>query len=46
MEIPSVLVELGFISNQQDFNKLVNDKYIEIYAQSIFNGIRDYYSVQ
>ncbi|WP_419961307.1 N-acetylmuramoyl-L-alanine amidase [Psychrobacillus sp. BM2] len=46
MEIPSVLVELGFITNQQDFNKLVNDKYIEIYAQSIFNGIRDYYSIQ
>lgn len=46
MEIPSVLVELGFITNQQDLNKLVNDKYIEIYAQSIFNGIRDYYSIQ
>ncbi|QUG40765.1 N-acetylmuramoyl-L-alanine amidase [Psychrobacillus sp. INOP01] len=46
LEIPSVLVELGFITNQQDLNKLVNDKYIEIYAQSIFNGIRDYYSIQ
>ena len=46
VDMPSVLVELGFITNQKDFNKLVDDKYVEIYAQSIYNGIRDYYSVK
>ncbi|MBD8038812.1 N-acetylmuramoyl-L-alanine amidase [Solibacillus sp. A46] len=43
MIIPSVLVELGFISNAEDRKKLVDDKYVEIYAQSIYNGIVDYY---
>lgn len=43
MMIPSVLVELGFISNSADRAKLVSDKYVEIYAQSIYNGIVDYY---
>ncbi|MGN7477261.1 N-acetylmuramoyl-L-alanine amidase [Solibacillus silvestris] len=43
MLIPSVLVELGFISNAEDRKKLINDKYVEIYAQSIYNGIVDYY---
>ena len=44
VDMPSVLVELGFISNAQDFDKLVNDKYLEIYATSIYNGIVSYYS--
>ncbi len=44
VDIPSVLIELGFISNQADFDKLVNSKYQEIYAQSIYNGIVEYYS--
>lgn len=43
MMIPSVLVELGFISNSEDRAKLISDKYVEIYAQSIYNGIVDYY---
>ena len=43
MIIPSVLVELGFISSAEDRKKLINDKYVEIYAQSIYNGIVDYY---
>lgn len=43
MMIPSVLVELGFISNPSDREKLINDKYVEIFAQSIYNGIVDYY---
>lgn len=44
MIIPSVLVELGFLSNSEDRNKLIADKYVEIYAQSIYNGIVDYYT--
>lgn len=43
MMIPSVLVELGFISNTEDRQKLINDKYVEIFAQSIYKGIVDYY---
>lgn len=43
MMIPSVLVELGFISNSEDRAKLISDKYVEIYAQSIYNGVVDYY---
>lgn len=46
MIIPSVLVEVGFISNSQDRAKLVDSKYIEIYADSIYNGIVKYYSKQ
>lgn len=42
--MPAVLVELGFISNESDRNKLMSDAYIEIYAQSIYNGIVKYYS--
>lgn len=44
MIIPSVLVELGFLTNQSDRDKLINDKYAEIFAQSIYNGIVQYYS--
>lgn len=46
MMIPSVLIELGFISNSEDRNKMTADKYVEIFAQSIYNGIVDYYSKQ
>ena len=42
--IPAVLVELGFISNDSDRNKLTNDRYVELYAESIFKGIQQYYS--
>lgn len=41
---PSVLVELGFISNTEDRDKLLNDQYVEIFADSIYNGIVQYYS--
>lgn len=44
--IPAVLVELGFISNDSDRAKLVSDKYVEIYAESIYQGIVQYYSKQ
>ncbi|SOC34878.1 N-acetylmuramoyl-L-alanine amidase [Ureibacillus acetophenoni] len=41
---PSVLVELGFISNQYDRAKLTSPEYQEIYADSIYQGILNYYS--
>lgn len=42
--IPSVLVELGFISNAEDRAKLASPEYHEIFAQAIFQGIYNYYS--
>lgn len=44
LTIPAVLVELGFITNADDRNKLVSDQYVEIFAQSIYNGIVEYYA--
>lgn len=44
MEIPSVLVELGFMTNPNDLKKLTDPKYVEKYATSIYNGIVQYYS--
>ncbi|MER2154640.1 MAG: N-acetylmuramoyl-L-alanine amidase [Solibacillus sp.] len=42
--MPAVLVELGFITNTADREKLVSDEYVEIFAQSIYNGIVQYYT--
>lgn len=42
--IPAVLVELGFLSNTEDRQKLASDEYAEIFAQSIYNGIVEYYT--
>ena len=42
--MPAVLVELGFITNNADREKLVSDEYVEIFAQSIYNGIVQYYT--
>ena len=44
LTIPAVLVELGFVSNAEDRTKLVSDQYVEIFAQSIYNGIVEYYA--
>lgn len=42
--IASVLIELAFISNADDFKKLTSDSYLEIYAESIYQGLVQYYS--
>ncbi len=42
--IPAVLVELGFVTNSADRAKLTDDASIELFAQSIYNGIIKYYS--
>jgi N-acetylmuramoyl-L-alanine amidase len=41
--VPSVLIELGFITNSSDYKKLISDHYQNIFAQSIYNGIVQYY---
>lgn len=43
-DIPSVLVELGFITNSEDLSKLTAAQYQEIYAEAIYRGILNYYS--
>ncbi|WP_394188524.1 N-acetylmuramoyl-L-alanine amidase [Paenisporosarcina quisquiliarum] len=44
MDIPSVLVEMGFMTNPQDLSKLTSPAYVEKFATSIYNGIVQYYS--
>jgi len=42
--VASVLIELAFISNADDFKKLTSDSYLEIFAESIYQGLVQYYS--
>ena len=43
IEIPLVLVECGFLSNEQENSLLKNDSYQDKIAWSIYTGIMDYY---
>lgn len=40
--IPSVLTEIGFISNIEEEKMMINSKYQQIYAKAIFDGIKDF----
>lgn len=40
--VPSILVECGFLSNKDEAEKLASDGYQQKLAQSIFEGICDY----
>lgn len=44
--IPAILVELGFLTNDEDRAKMTNDQYVELFAESIYKGISEYYSKQ
>ncbi|MEZ0535721.1 N-acetylmuramoyl-L-alanine amidase [Caldicellulosiruptoraceae bacterium PP1] len=44
--MPSVLIELGFINNEKDVKTLVDTKYQNIYAQAIYNGIKEYFKIK
>jgi len=44
--VASVLVELGFLTNADDAKKLSNSKYLEIYAEAIYQGLVQYYSAK
>jgi N-acetylmuramoyl-L-alanine amidase len=41
--IPAVLLEMGFLPNKEDREKLVSDQYQEVIAESIYQGIKNYY---
>lgn len=42
--MPSTLVELGFLTNREDANRMKQPGYDDKAAKAIFNGINDYYS--
>jgi N-acetylmuramoyl-L-alanine amidase len=42
-QIPAVLLEMGFLSNKEDREKLVSDQYQSVIAESIYQGIKNYY---
>lgn len=42
-DMPSVLVELGFITNSGDLAKLKSEKYYDLFAEAIYRGIVEYY---
>ncbi|KOP77779.1 N-acetylmuramoyl-L-alanine amidase [Lysinibacillus sp. FJAT-14745] len=44
MLIPSILVELGFLTNSEDRGKMTDDQYAELFADSIYKGISQYYA--
>ncbi|WP_246483983.1 N-acetylmuramoyl-L-alanine amidase [Heyndrickxia vini] len=42
--LAAVLIELGFLSNKEDASKLASDEYSDLAAQSIYQGVLDYYN--
>lgn len=40
--IPSILVEVGFLSNYNDLNNLIDNKYQDRLAEAIVRGIQEY----
>jgi N-acetylmuramoyl-L-alanine amidase len=45
-QMPSVLLECGFISNIQDRDKLLKDQVLRNFASNISKGIANYFSVE
>lgn len=41
-QVPSVLIECGFISNQSDIDNLTNEDYQKQYCLAVLNGLLDY----
>jgi N-acetylmuramoyl-L-alanine amidase len=42
VEVPSVLVEMGFITNQSDAQKLSQDDYLELITDGLCDGLKAY----
>jgi N-acetylmuramoyl-L-alanine amidase len=42
-EVPSVIVECGFLSNAEEHDKLLTEEYREHIAWAIYMGVLDYY---
>ena len=43
VEIPTCIVECGFLSNQEEEKQLQNEEYQNRLAWGIYNGIMDYF---
>ena len=43
VNIPTVTVECGFLSNKEESNKLQQDEYQQRLAWGIYTGIMDYF---
>jgi N-acetylmuramoyl-L-alanine amidase len=43
--MPAVLVELGFISNQQDASLMTSDEGLQKFTSSLYNGITDFIGI-
>ena len=43
-DIPSVLIEIGFLSNKQEEKKLLNSKYLNGISKGLAIAIKDYFS--
>lgn len=43
IEMPAILIELGFIDRAEDLVKLKDSTSLQLFAQSIYNGIEKYY---
>ena len=41
--IPSVLIEIGFLSNKQEEKKLLNSKYLNELSRGLANALRNYF---
>lgn len=44
--IPCVLIECGFITNKEEFNKLIDDQYQKNISQAIFKGIISFFNIE
>ncbi|MDZ7924139.1 MAG: N-acetylmuramoyl-L-alanine amidase [Marinagarivorans sp.] len=45
-DVPSILVETGFISNPQEAAKLATTSYRQFMAKAIFDGVQKYFNAQ
>jgi N-acetylmuramoyl-L-alanine amidase len=45
-DVPSILIETGFISNPHEANKLATNSYREYMAKAIFDGVQSYFESQ
>jgi len=42
IHMPATLVELGFVTNSDDYQALTDDEYLNLAAQSLYEGLKEY----
>jgi N-acetylmuramoyl-L-alanine amidase len=42
VHMPATLVELGFVTNSEDYKALTDDEYLNRAAQSLYDGLKEY----